>query len=111
MLCVLADVGGIMAGLLQVMFNNVHTDNLDKHDQCHACGQPWQLLSISCVLTKIVNLSIDLVGDQVTWGNHKDQLREWAEKVTNIIRRIREKSIVGLLPRPSELCLPKVYNP
>ena len=62
-------------------------------------------------IAEIVNLRIDLIGDQVTWGNHKDQLREWAEKVTNTIRQIREKSIVGLLLRPSELCFPKVYDP
>ena len=70
----------------------------------------WTLAIIINIMriAEIVNLRIDLIGDQVTWGNHKDQLREWAEKVTNTIRQIREKSIVGLLLRPSELCFPKV---
>ena len=39
-------------------------------------------------IAEIVNLSIDLVGNQVTWGNHKDQLREWAEQVTNKMTNI-----------------------
>ena len=63
MLSVLADVGGVMAGILQVVAHYHHggRGHLNQQDHQH---HNWH----------------DQMFHQVTWGNNKDRLRMLAEK-------------------------------
>ena len=75
MLSVLADVGGVMAGILQVVAHYHHggRGHLNQQDHQH---HNWH----------------DQMFHQVTWGNNKDRLRMLAEKFRILSPRSKHRS-------------------